>query len=353
MILTSLEIPADADDLAVWLEDHLLGLDLAALVAELSAAHSAESLAGLPSLEDALGKYLPQVMSRGLTALPHERLQTLLTHPDLLLKLQVRVFIEGDTYWESRKQESDEMGALVEGGWRRVRTYLDESSDRIRVEDVGVHSGAGAPGETPSNGASRDGGAPATVAFAPRTTAPLSHGDAPRSGWFGHVLTGLATAAAVLLACYIVKPFSDGAPTGGAVAVNSGSTPTPAPAAKPWGWEKPGAIAADVDSAEYLHGLADAAGDWFNKRPEKRADVTKRILAFRRGCSTLILSDHQPLAEADREWLVERCRAWAGKLDAHVAALEAGGDVLEVRTAADATIRKLINAINQRAETVG
>ena len=69
--------------------------------------------------------------------------------------------------------------------------------------------------------------------------------------------------------------------------------------------------------------LPSAASDWFKKRPEEPAAVAKRITEFRQGCSMLILAKHAPLSPEDRQWLVERCRLWARKLDDHLVALEA------------------------------
>jgi hypothetical protein len=62
--------------------------------------------------------------------------------------------------------------------------------------------------------------------------------------------------------------------------------------------------------------------------------------------------DHRPLAATDRDWLKERCRLWAGKLDAHLASIESGGDVPSVRQDADDTIRKLMDALRARSEGV-
>jgi len=102
----------------------------------------------------------------------------------------------------------------------------------------------------------------------------------------------------------------------------------------------------------YLDRLADAAGEWFKKRPDDPNALARRIGEFRQGCSVLILSPHKPLAAQDRAWLVEKCRAWAAKLDAHLAALEGGASAAQVRDEADATINKLIAALRERAQAL-
>src|SRR5262249_35293261 len=117
-----------------------------------------------------------------------------------------------------------------------------------------------------------------------------------------------------------------------------------------WGWSRSGAIDDSLSAKEYLTKLADSAEDWSKKTPATPAELAKRINEFRQGCSTLILAEHKPLPPEDKAWLVERCQAWAKKLDQHLADVEAGKDVLEVRAEADETVSKLIKAIRGRAE---
>ena len=149
-------------------------------------------------------------------------------------------------------------------------------------------------------------------------------------------IVSLATAAAVLLAVGIWQFVSP---------------PQSQPVVAGWGWNRPGNLSGDVSAPAYLNQLADAAQEWFKQRPEGSADLARRIGEFRQGCSQLILAKHRPLSEADRAWLVERCRAWAGKLDAHLADVESGKDVAQVRSDTDATVRQLIDALRKRAES--
>ena len=132
-----------------------------------------------------------------------------------------------------------------------------------------------------------------------------------------------------------------------------GDQGAPAVAASGWGWSRPGALADDLPPAVYLDRLADAAGEWFKKRPADPIALARRIGEFRQGCSLLILSPHKALAAQDRAWLVDKCRAWAAKLDAHLAALEGGASAAQVRDDADATINKLIAALRDRAKALG
>src|SRR5262249_36788481 len=144
----------------------------------------------------------------------------------------------------------------------------------------------------------------------------------------------LALFSAALAACLAVVV--------GVVLLRQGKPPDE-PAAVAWGWAKPGAIpGGDQKPKEDLNQLANEADEWFAKRSEDGADVGKRLKEFRAGCAELVLAPHKQLNDKDREWLVERCRAWAGKLNEHLAALEAGRDPRQVRGEADETVRKLV-----------
>ncbi len=286
MMLHVIDIPDDPTELPGWLERHLAGLDLAALVAELEATHGPGS-AGKRSLRDLLGPRLDAVASQGLSALPPPLLRELLRRPRLLLELQDHVLTGGGAYWNRVAATDPELSALYERG-RAGLASLD----------------------------------------APRAVLPLTTAARPRRPW----LVGLALAASVLAA----------------VAIYDRAKP-PAVASTEWGWSRAGALAQDLPPAAYLDHLADAAGEWFAKRPAEAPALAGRIGEFRQGCSKVILAEHRPLSPEDRTWLVAKCRAWAAKLDAHLAAIEAGEDPISVRAKADATAHKLIESLHAKA----
>ena len=124
------------------------------------------------------------------------------------------------------------------------------------------------------------------------------------------------------------------------------------PAGPSWGWDRPGALAVELSGQEYLNHLVDSAGEWFKKPRDTQAALAKRLSDFRHGCDTLVEAQHAQLASEDRQWLVEKCKAWSGKLDDHLAALSAGDPIDKVGEAADETINKLILAMRTRANQV-
>ena len=313
MKLMALEIPVDAAELAGWLEGHLVGLDLAALVAELEAVHAHDQKQPAPSLDQVLGNLRAAVQSRGLEPLRPDRLRLLLQHPRLLLELQEWLLVEGGPYWRrmAPRNAGREQRVAIERGWERLAASLTE--DRV----------------------------PATVIALPRDAGVRSAAQpAPGARPWRRLLGGLATmaaSAAMLVAAVVIAMHVSAAND-----QNAGSSSA-------WGWNKPGALHYELSRDAYLSSLADSAREWFNQRPDRPQALARRIAEFRQGCSGLIFSVHKPLPEEDRVWLVEKCRSWATKLDAHLAAVEAGQDVLKVRAEADATIDRLATALRERA----
>lgn len=304
MNLHALDIPDAPADLAPWLERQVTGLHLAELVAELAAVHGTGT-GRERRLDDVLGPHLTRVLESGLSSVPHPVLRDLLRHPRSLLELQERLLIEGGAYWDSIEEPSDTVRNQVVRGWQHVSQLLGED-------------------------------ATATVPELRRVDPESASRPATRARRGGFVLKLLAAAALLVIGFFLGDRFGVQPPQ-----VASG-----------WGWQRPGALDAGGSQAEYLNHLADSAEEWFKKRPDTPAALAKRISEFRDGCTTLLLAEHTPLAAETKQWLRERCSAWAGKLDAHRTGLEAGQAVPAVRDAADETIRKLINALRTKATEV-
>lgn len=289
MTLIVTTIPEDGAQLAGWLERQLIGLDLARLVAELSAVHRARPTAS-KRVTDVLAGHLDQIYESGLSKVPRPLLRQLLVNPTLLLELQELVMLHGGPFWDSRPGADAKMEAHVAQGRQRLNLTVRPAP--------------------------------------PPLTVP--HQPWYRQTWF----VSLATAAAVLL---LVSGW------------NQLRTPRVVPAVATWGWDRPGALPAEGNASAYLGKLADAADEWFKKRPETAPELARRLNQMRQGCSTLLLAKHEPLSEEDRKWLKDRCRKWATRFDQQLADLEAGKEVTEVRDATDATVRQLIKALREKA----
>jgi hypothetical protein len=289
MKLYAFDIPDATDDLAGWLEQQLVGLRLGEVIAELAAVHRGQHLEAM-TLDQLLAGYKTAVLERGLASLQLAQLQGLLRHPQLLLDLQELVLSEGGEFWQELTAQNEDSTTAAQRGKSRV--------------------------------------------IPQPPAAPVQ----PRGGaWFSHPLVVcLTTAASLLAALWVV----DALPR---------SQPTTAPTPVAWGWSKPGAMPEQASRDEYLSGLATAADEWFKKTPSDPQELATRISQFRAGCSTLILAEHRPLSKEDRQWLVDKCRAWATKIDGHLAALESGTSTTDVRTAMDDTVRKLSTALRERA----
>ena len=351
MKIHAMQIPDDPAALAGWLDEQLVGPHLADLVAELRAVHGITP-AG-PDLSRILGANKQQVLHAGLKGLPPATLSQLLTHPDLLLELQELVLTEGSGYWAD--------SAILGGGWEeRVR------DGRRRLDDFLLIS-------TPPN--SRPGPLRVADALPSRT----------QNRWRQTAFLSMAAAAALLVVAYsfdrsrnsaevslanVQDDFSEQEAKRSLAERNVAELTNQIaelktdqakdraqiaelqsrPAATPgWGWNRP-ANAPPLGASAYLASLEQGAQDWFKKRPDDRIGLAQRLLEFRQGCSKLILAEHPALAEVDKRWLVRRCRNWAAQLDRHLANLEGGNDVLQVRGEIDKTVREITESLKARAQ---
>ncbi len=295
MRLIALEIPDEPSELPGWIEGQLLGLDLAALVAELEAVHGDPGTKAPPP-DGLLGTDRTAVLERGLSALPHERLRQFLRQPRRLLELQELVFVEGGPYWRRPLVSTPESARLNAEGWRRLDGFLTT-------------------------------GVTAAAQIEARRTAER------RRPWRWAAI--VATAASLLAVVLVYRSSHEPAP--------------PLATAGRWGWLRPGAFPQGVSPAEYLNQLATEADEWFNKRPDESTALARRIDEFRQGCTALIQSEHRPLAPQDRQWLVRTCRQWLSDLDKSLAEAEAGRDPLQVRDKVDETVRQIAKALRDRA----
>ena len=242
---------------------------------------------GGPTLDELLGKRRDTVPTHGLAGLSRSQVRGLLTRPALLWELQERVLSEGGPYW-----------------------------DRLLTQDAALQDAVKR-------------GRPALEAVLRPKVRPAPD----RPGWyFQAALLCLATAAAVL------------------VVVRMGNAPS-RPDAPVWGWARAGALPERADRRAYLEALAAEGRQWSDARPEGAVAVAARIGEFRRGCTVLILADHSSLPEPDRKWLKERCRIWAGKLDAALVRLEADGDAVAARSSVDMIADALVEALEARARS--
>lgn len=321
-------LPDDVAAQARWLEEHLLGLDLSRVVSELKALGGGRSDESV-GIDAALGDVLPQILRSGLSQVAPVHIQTLLKNPMLLLELQTRIFLEGGEYWNDLPEPSSELQDYVDRGRDRIHDFLATQSGKAPSADGGRSDVETTRRSSVEVESGRDKKLAAAV--------PERSSDRRTARWYKHpLLVSLTTAAAVLAGVFFVKDLP-----------RAGSPPV----AQGWGWSKPGAIDESLPAKEYLAKLSDGADDWFKKRPATPDALARRILEFRQGCSTLILSEHRPLKEVDKAWLVERCQAWAKKLDGHLADAESGKDVLKVREETDETVNKLKKALADRSQS--
>lgn len=334
-MIRALEIPTEHADRLLWLERELVGPDLTCLVTELSAlATGANPAADATMLIDD-----PRVLEKGLDWMSPEELEALIGQPDSLITLQRRVLAEGSAYWYRVAPPTDMWkSASIE----RTRAAIGRVADPDTLVQPVTDLSAGRNRQVAS-------------AF----------------------VAALATAAVMLLTVDAWRPGRDPL-QGQRLAANAPAPPaepggvaspveeTPAEVAMnppegfpAWGFgqfvagvrEDEQQLAPPANRSSYLEGLAQAAEAWSNKRPDTRRDLVRRLGEFRMGCSSLLIADHTPLPEADRDWLRDRCRSWASAIDRHLASAESEEEMLRVRDRVDATVVKVAEALRARAET--
>lgn len=306
MKLLAFDMPEETSQLAEWLEAHLVGIELQDLIANLL-AFKPEAVDSKVTLEEICGEQLPIVLHNGLGELSREQLSQLINNPGLLLELQEQIVVQGGDYWLNRSG-SDVHQKQMDNSWNAIQSQLND----LQLADENEND---------------------TLSATVKIVRDLP--NETKNNWKRQLLVSAVAIAAVVVISVTLRELATPAPTG-------------------WGWNRPGALTAEnLSGKEYLNNLADSANEWFNKRPDNKDDLIKRLTQFRNGCDTLIRAPHAPLAKADREWLIERCGVWSQKLHDQVAALQKGEDVSAILETSDGIINKLMDAMRKRAETLG
>ena len=309
MTVHILDIPEFPEQLREWLEDHLVDVHLAEVVSELLAVHGETS--NPSSLDDVLGESRERILNRGLTSLTDQQCKTLLTQPRLLFALQDRVIEEGSRYWQHRANKAE----------RQLLDLTEESDEEFLLEPAG-NMPLAAMDANSSESTTRK----RKLAGAHALSAEDNHSTRLRL----KIISGAALAIALIA---LIGLFGW----------------TSAKPQQPWGWLSEGALQPDLDASSYLESLASSGRQWFDKRPTNQRDLVARLDQLNAGCDKLILAPHEPLTEIDRTWLRDKCGAWKSNIEKHLSDLKSGKDPATIRTAADETVRKLINALRTKA----
>jgi hypothetical protein len=345
--LLALDIPDGLPERRDWLTRHLVGCHLAELVAELCAIFPPKD-DHWPTLEELLGPQLGKIVRDGADAITSNDLQVLLQNPLLLLDLQQHILIDGGQSWQDSSLDSVDISGIAS----KCESAILETLDSQMVINDESLSSIDVPKPLPERG-SRGQSAetvnlkntPTSVPARPQPPGPdrrPSFGSASKpapvvakpAATKGRSRWPVALTAALALVAGFVggREWQVRQPT----------------LASEWGWNHTEAMGRDLTREAYLGRLAETANEWFQVEPTTAADMAARVAEFRQGCSRLLLTDHPPLGKADKEWLAERCRKWSGKFDEHLAALERGADVKQVRYAAGETVKKLVAALKER-----
>ncbi len=286
MTLPLLELPDDPQRWPSWLERQLVGDELAELVDQLSLVlGDATQTTTVPQLDEICGPQGSAVLDRGLSVFSAEQIRLLLKHPLRLLELQERVLEAGQPYWTALLDTSAAR-TQTEAQWQELAPRL---TDQLPAADV--------------------------VVAAPKS----------KFRWRASLIGSLAAAVLIGVGLWWSQPEAQ------------------------TGWNRPEVFTAQLVPQEYLGQLASVAEGELVEPMTSSATVERRLVSLRRGCDALLAAPHTQLADVDRDWLKERCRAWAKTFDEQLAALREGSRPWEViGKETDATVRKLATALRNR-----
>tara|TARA_R110002095_G_scaffold200403_2_gene180629 strand:- start:905 stop:1783 length:879 start_codon:yes stop_codon:yes gene_type:complete len=291
MNLAAFDLPEETQAMQEWLAIQLTGANLSSVVAQLSAVHADQDQD--LTLESVCGNQWENILQNGFSELTQTQLQQLLTHSYLLLELQEHLLLEGGDFWQKQFLSQNDDSEIIDH-----KLALQEQLFSLATEPESVQQSV----------------------------------DYKKSSLRKIVVLGFVSVALLCVAVFLNRQPS--APAG-------------------WGWNRPGALTADIPANQYLNRLADSANEWFKKPTETKASLITRLTQFRAGCETLINAPHPQLSAEDRVWLIERCQAWAGKLDEQIVSLQKGTTDLKTADAsADALINKLVKALRNRADQI-
>ena len=82
-----------------------------------------------------------------------------------------------------------------------------------------------------------------------------------------------------------------------------------------WGWQTVASFPQNVSAVQYLQATSDSVLQWYEQPAHSPATLAASLEGLAQGCQQLIAAPHQPLGDADRDWLIEKCTAWKATID--------------------------------------
>ena len=292
------EIPMETDQLANWIQAKVISPELGELVAELHVVNRMASPIDVPQKEiEEEKKQL--IVEGGLSILDRDELTFLLKNPIELLALQEAILVTPSEFWCLKTAEVSV--AIQAANWRKVKSSI---SDRTTTNSAaGVY-------DTRVSDASQ---------------LRTANTNRPRN-W----VSISATVALVGLVGFVVFWISRFGLTN-----------------DDWGWNDHKIYAQDVDESSYLNLLANAANDWF--QVSRNGESLSQLIG---SCDALISEKHYQLSPPNRDWLVDKCRAWRDCLGLSRELLNEGKSDDRVFAEVDEIVSKLVAALKRKADEI-
>ena len=303
-----LEIPEDDLELKNWLGQILVSNQFSDYVGQLTYLNKVRLEQGDSAVEPISDDRLSEFSRLGLFDATAGECKRLLRNPSSMVQLNEAIFTEGADVWmnELPKASDEDLDILKQVGDQWTENLQPTEANSIPVQ----------PKVSPA------------TSRATETSRPTAHSRFPtRRGW-------LAMAASVLIAGF------------GVYWLQSGS-------ADDWGWMNAQAMPQDVSEKEYLESIGNSALEWFDLSQRNRLTVSKNLSTLSEGCSRLIQSDHAPLQPENRDWLIEKCRAWQETIDQLVVqSNDPNVDLSSLKNQADDLVARIAKVLEDRASQI-
>jgi len=317
--LPALLLPDERKDWAAWIEKQLVGAELVKVVEQLIVLGGTHPPS--MSLQTWLGKDRENLLKRGLKEdIGQSRIEDLVRNPALLLELQELVLLEGEDYWlhlpKSSAQQELEYAIM-----QKVMTQLESPRDSsTSLESLAKRVDQALD---PVNRES-----PQVV----RQSEPASGTRRNRSNGLAWMAMAAVAAAVMWI---IVNPFLQ-PPSGEFFAALELQSPIATPQLA-------------------LKRMAQRVNqDWKRGLNDPKA-LKQQLESFRDSCDFLIdgplvkTLDGLPVATQDD--IRQRCRKWQERASELILALDSGNPAKDIQSGADEMIGKLINKLNEIAQT--
>ena len=300
-----LDIPENDQEIQHWLEGLLVSKDFGAAIAQLAWLNSAapSSVEAYGEIAELSDSEVASIVENGLSVVSDARCRALLRRPERLIELNHKIYELGAPYWMKQIRQSAE-----------TESFLADFASQNFAEE----SQASQPAQSQQERTQR-------------------HQPPSQKGFSRRQLLSMAASVAVVaLGVWFFNGSGDG---------------------DKWGWQTVASFPQNVSAAQYFQTTSDSVLQWYEQPAHSPAALTASLNGLAKGCQQLIAAPHQPLGDADRDWLIEKCTAWQTTIDQlHASAQQLKPNnnqgAAQLKNRADDLVSKIAKVLSDRAKAV-